>query len=409
MDVRFVDTATDRPTLLSVCFQYPDGAGGNITTTGSAASTLAAEISTRQPGSWRPSTEVTSRSAPPKCRWSREGGCWRLRAVTGRSGPPRSPVPRSLRRAPRGCSKCGSAALNEDEARRRRKIPCRGARTIPGGCRQALAAAQPRDRIVVTAGKNGAFACERGTWSTVRPCRSRGQHRGGRGCAPRRRARRARRRHAVRTPGCAAPRAFRRPLASALDLAVLLAAFEVTSPHTIHPDAHLDALIDFARRHGLEFDDNLTALGRTHGVSRMDDARDDRPPAKRATPGCGRCATRSLRCCSCSCASNTVAVPPKGSETAGQKVVGARSAEPGKSTSRCTTRVYERSGIPVSGGTATTAAATTSSRGCRDRARPQPAAERAHGHRADAAEPWRETRGPARIAGDASAAAGAGT
>ncbi len=42
MDVRFVDTATDRPTLLSVCFQYPDGAGGNITTTGSAASTLAA-------------------------------------------------------------------------------------------------------------------------------------------------------------------------------------------------------------------------------------------------------------------------------------------------------------------------------------------------------------------------------
>ena len=31
MDVRFVDAVPGRPTLLSVCFQYPDGSGGNIT------------------------------------------------------------------------------------------------------------------------------------------------------------------------------------------------------------------------------------------------------------------------------------------------------------------------------------------------------------------------------------------
>ena len=38
MDVRFVDAVPGRPTLLSVCFQYPDGSGGNVTTIDSAAS-----------------------------------------------------------------------------------------------------------------------------------------------------------------------------------------------------------------------------------------------------------------------------------------------------------------------------------------------------------------------------------
>ena len=37
MDVRFVDAVPGRPTLLSVCFQYPDGSGGNVTTVDSAA------------------------------------------------------------------------------------------------------------------------------------------------------------------------------------------------------------------------------------------------------------------------------------------------------------------------------------------------------------------------------------
>ena len=32
MDLRFVDTVTGPPTLFSVCFLYPDGSGGNVTT-----------------------------------------------------------------------------------------------------------------------------------------------------------------------------------------------------------------------------------------------------------------------------------------------------------------------------------------------------------------------------------------
>src|SRR5262245_6909606 len=40
MDVRFVQAMPGLPTLLSICFQYPDRSGSNITTSDSAASSL---------------------------------------------------------------------------------------------------------------------------------------------------------------------------------------------------------------------------------------------------------------------------------------------------------------------------------------------------------------------------------
>jgi sugar/nucleoside kinase (ribokinase family) len=39
-----------------------------------------------------------------------------------------------------------------------------------------------------------------------------------------------------------------RPLDTALEFGVLLASYKVTSPHTIHPDASLSNLIEFAER-----------------------------------------------------------------------------------------------------------------------------------------------------------------
>src|SRR5213079_474205 len=42
IDTGFVQPVTGRPTLFSVCFQYPDGTGGNITTNNSAAEQLSA-------------------------------------------------------------------------------------------------------------------------------------------------------------------------------------------------------------------------------------------------------------------------------------------------------------------------------------------------------------------------------
>jgi sugar/nucleoside kinase (ribokinase family) len=50
-----------------------------------------------------------------------------------------------------------------------------------------------------------------------------------------------------------------RPLSSALDFAVLLASLTVTSPHTIHPQANLDALVKFARAVGASFAPHIAA------------------------------------------------------------------------------------------------------------------------------------------------------
>lgn len=44
-------------------------------------------------------------------------------------------------------------------------------------------------------------------------------------------------------------RSEKRLIASALDFGVLLAAFTVTSRHTIHPDANLETLLAFAEDH----------------------------------------------------------------------------------------------------------------------------------------------------------------
>jgi sugar/nucleoside kinase (ribokinase family) len=50
------------------------------------------------------------------------------------------------------------------------------------------------------------------------------------------------------------------PLSSAVDLGALLAAFKVTSPHTIPPGLSLDALLSFARAHGIGFRGDLARL-----------------------------------------------------------------------------------------------------------------------------------------------------
>ena len=50
------------------------------------------------------------------------------------------------------------------------------------------------------------------------------------------------------------------PLSSALELGALVAAFKVTSPHTIPPDLSLDALLAFAREQGVTFGEGLQRL-----------------------------------------------------------------------------------------------------------------------------------------------------
>jgi hypothetical protein len=50
------------------------------------------------------------------------------------------------------------------------------------------------------------------------------------------------------------------PLETALEFGVLLASYKCLSPHTIHPDACLDTLVEFARRLKLTFSPTIEQL-----------------------------------------------------------------------------------------------------------------------------------------------------
>jgi sugar/nucleoside kinase (ribokinase family) len=115
-------------------------------------------------------------------------------------------------------------------------------------CGRALAASQPRIQIIVSAGKQGAYAYSAGIWLHRRALEVRVVSTAGAGDAL--------------LAGVLAGVAVGMPLVkadstlvapglgnpeSAFDWGVLLATYSVTSPHTIHPDANLETISGFAR------------------------------------------------------------------------------------------------------------------------------------------------------------------
>ena len=244
MDVRFVDAVPGRPTLLSVCFQYPDGSGGNVTTVDSAAALV--ERARRRPRRALARPRPRSPWRRPRCRSRSAATCCAGRPRRAPCGSPPSPRPRSRRRGRRAsCPSSTSLSLNEDEAAALVGAPFPAEAPEPflrALRRRPAPALQPGARLVVTAGARGAFAFDGPPGRTCPPSRSASSARRGPGtrssAASWPGSRRA-------CPSCGGgPRASlaERPLASALDLGVLVAAFKVTSPHTIPPDLSLDAL-----------------------------------------------------------------------------------------------------------------------------------------------------------------------
>ena len=261
VDLTFVETVPDRPTLLSVCFQYPDGSGGNITTSESAASTLAVE-------------EVDRALDPAPM----EGGGYVALAV------PEAPLAarrRLLERATeQGAFRAGSfttaeiaaarssgmlgmldlLSMNEDEAQLLSGMPLDPVDPLPllRACEQACAAQRGDVSLVVTAGKLGAFGYFRGKVDYCPAVEVAVESTAGAGDAllsgviagliaglP------------LIIPRSQRKRLQDRPLASALDFGVLVAGFSVTSPHTIHPDLTLDSVVAFADSMGITLDGEL--------------------------------------------------------------------------------------------------------------------------------------------------------
>ena len=247
MDTSRVGTVEGVPTLFSVCFQYPDGSGGNLTTTGSAAATLTEADVDRVAALLEPRTIALA--APevgigPRRRLlelATERGAFRAVSLTSAD----------LEDA-RASGLLGLAdllALNEDEAAILAGF--RLSDDMPAPFLDAVAAALEAGhtgmRIVVTAGARGAFAFEGGRWD----------HRPSPGVELRSTAGAGDALLGGVLSALAAgvplidPSAPDGTLGCALDLGVALAALSVTSPHTIYPTVDLETVLTFAEGTGL--------------------------------------------------------------------------------------------------------------------------------------------------------------
>ena len=261
MDLRFLGTADHRPTLLSVCFQYPDGSGGNITTSDSAAASLGTADLDRAVELLGPrAIALAAPEAPLEVRRhllrrAGERGAFRVAAFASAEAA-----------EARACGLFENAdllALNEDEAGALTGLSFDAADPQPllEAAAGALTSAQPRVRIILTAGAQGAFGYSDGAWDHCPPLEVAVSGTAGAGDAllggvltalaagiP------------FTCPGPGRKSLRDRPLASALDFGVCLAACTVTSPHTIPPGLDLAALLAFAEANRVSFAERFRAL-----------------------------------------------------------------------------------------------------------------------------------------------------
>ena len=255
MDTGYVDVVDERPTLLSICYQYPDQSGGNITTSDSAAASLTNNDVDRVIPLFELYHDRFIALAVPEVSLAVRNhfltlatayGAWRVGSFT--SAEILDAESLDL------ISMVDLLAINEDEAAALigRAFNPNDPQDFLDKCAIRLTETQPRIKIVISAGKEGVFAFADEQWFRFPALAVKTVSTTGAGDAllagiisglvfglpfinrP-------------ATPNTGPLSAF----GSALDLGVLLARFSVTSSHTIHPDASMSNLLDFAGDLGL--------------------------------------------------------------------------------------------------------------------------------------------------------------
>ena len=260
MDLDCVGVVDGRPTTMSVCFQYPDGSGGNITSAESASEAVVPEDVDR----------VASRLLPPPggyvalalpevpletrfhfLRSARGWGCYTVANFASLE------MRAALAGGVMGC--VDLLAINQDELE-----ALIGRNLNPGdpgaaldSCAGILTGLQPGIRITVTMGAHGASAFDGVAWHhcpalTVTPVSTAGA-----GDALLAGVISALAVGAPLTDGSSRQIIGGRPICSALEFGVLAAGLKITSRHTINPDLNLDSLLEFASKHGVCFSREL--------------------------------------------------------------------------------------------------------------------------------------------------------
>jgi sugar/nucleoside kinase (ribokinase family) len=264
MRMEHVHKLADASTLFSVCFQYPDSAGGNITTSNNASALVApSDIDEffAQPtvalhgGLTLAAPEVP---LPTRLRILEQGrryGAFNAASLLTSEA-------ESFERAG-GYAMTDLVSVNIDEAAAIAGTGSENGRTameIATRCAESLIARQASIRIVVTDGPNGSYAYSEGGLTFTPPLPAKNASTAGAGDAF----------FAGTLVGLCCGLPFRKPrsdtrfgetpLRSAVELGTLLASLSVTSPDTIHREADAEALLAYARRHDLPFSPEFDAL-----------------------------------------------------------------------------------------------------------------------------------------------------
>ncbi len=261
METDHVQTVAGSPTLFSVCFQYPDGTGGNITTSNSAAARLNCEDLDKleslfsEPAVALAAPEVSLQTRAHFLEMATRRGAFRAASFTAAEVAPALELGMF--------ANLNLVSLNEGEAAvfAGRAFDPRNPVPFLRACEKNLRTSYPQLRFVVTAGRLGAFAFCQGAWDfspapAVQVASTAGAGDallGGLIVATVAGLPLLRGDHSLQraSPGL---------IASALDFAVLVASYSATSPHTIHPAVAMENVMAFAAELRIAFSPSVNAL-----------------------------------------------------------------------------------------------------------------------------------------------------
>ena len=252
LDVAHVQNVDDAPTLFSVCYQYPDRSGGNITASNSAASQLTNDDVDRTRKLFEDGTGHTIALAVPEVpldvrqyliRLATDYGAFRVGSFTA------SEV-QDVQNSD-WFSLLDLIALNEEEASKLVGHEFNPSAPDPflECCSSTLTSTQKQICIVVTAGKHGAFGFDGNEWIHSPAVPTDVVSTAGAGDALLAGT------LAALIMGCPFTSEERlKVINSALDFGVLFASYSATSQHSIHPRARLDDVHTFAQASGVRLD-----------------------------------------------------------------------------------------------------------------------------------------------------------
>ncbi len=236
LDLRYMHVDKNRPTLFSFCYSYPDGSGGNLTTSDAATAAVDPDFINALEGEFARwpgqaiALAVPEVPLPARQRLLELGAAHRALGVAGlTSAEASSPQIWAL------LKNVDLLAINLDEARalgHAPQIECTPPEVL-GRVAHRLQRARPGIRISLTAGKGGSWCWDGGAIGHTPAFETEAVSTAGAGDA--------------HLAGLIAGLAVGLALGEAHQLAGLVAGLSVQSPHTIHKQINRASLSDFAR------------------------------------------------------------------------------------------------------------------------------------------------------------------